>query len=125
MPIYDYVYGTVDKSTETTYETSLKRLETSPDVVHLTHLTSPDSIYHLRLGFASVASQPQTSKWYFFLMWPVTLWSSLMTLFYGQTFVLESNKFQNLTMQTWIIPRLFVQVCIVIINLVILENKLK
>ncbi|KAI9085579.1 hypothetical protein K1719_032422 [Acacia pycnantha] len=109
MPIYDYIYGTVDKSTEITYETSLKRTETSPDVVHLTHLTTPDSIYHLRLGFASVASKPQTSKWYFFFMWPLTLWSSLMTCFYGRTFVLESNKFQNLTTQSWVIPRFFVQ----------------
>ncbi|XP_028805886.1 very-long-chain aldehyde decarbonylase CER1-like [Neltuma alba] len=109
MPIYDYIYGTVDKSTEITYETSLKRTETSPHVVHLTHLTTPDSIYHLRLGFASLASKPQTSKWYFLLMWPFTLWSSIMTCFYGRTFVLESNTFQNLTMQSWVIPRFFVQ----------------
>ncbi|XP_028785540.1 very-long-chain aldehyde decarbonylase CER1 [Neltuma alba] len=109
MPIYDYIYGTVDKSTEITYETSLKRTETSPHVVHLTHLTTPDSIYHLRLGFASLASKPHTSKWYFFLMWPFTLWSSIMTCFYGRTFVLESNTFQNLTVQSWVIPRFFAQ----------------
>ncbi|KAI4331798.1 hypothetical protein L6164_016753 [Bauhinia variegata] len=49
MPIYDYIYGTMDKSTDIIYETSLKGQDESPDVVHLTHLTTPDSIYHLCL----------------------------------------------------------------------------
>lgn len=111
MPLYDFIYGTVDKSTETTYETSLKRREESPDVVHLTHLTTVESIYHLRLGFASLASKPHTSpKWYFLLMWPFTLVSSLITCFYGRTFVLESNTFKTLNLQSWVIPRFYVQV---------------
>ncbi|KAI4356026.1 hypothetical protein L6164_000080 [Bauhinia variegata] len=109
MPIYDYIYGTLDKSTDNTYETSLKRQEDSPDVVHLTHLTTPESIYHLRLGFASLASKPQTSKWYLFFMWPLTLWSVLMTCLYGRTFVSERNSFEKLTLQSWVIPRFYVQ----------------
>ncbi|KAK7286936.1 hypothetical protein RJT34_22304 [Clitoria ternatea] len=109
MPIYDYIYGTMDNSSDTTYETSLKRKEESPDVVHLTHLTTPESIYHLRLGFSSLASKPQSSQWYLYLMWPFTLWSVLVTWFYGQTFVLERNTFQNLKLQSWVIPRFHVQ----------------
>lgn len=110
MPMYDYIYGTVDKTSDTTYETSLKREEGSPDVVHLTHLTTPESIYHLRLGFASLASKPQSSTWYLYLMWPFTLWSVLVTWFYGQTFVLERNTFKKLNLQSWVIPRFHVQV---------------
>ncbi|KAI4331814.1 hypothetical protein L6164_016769 [Bauhinia variegata] len=49
MPIYDYIYGTMDKSTDIIYETSLKGQDESPDVVHLTHLTTLDSIYHVCL----------------------------------------------------------------------------
>ncbi|KAI4353100.1 hypothetical protein L6164_002074 [Bauhinia variegata] len=109
MPIYDYIYGTMDKSTDTIYETSLKKIDESPDVVHLTHLTTPDSIYHLRLGFASLASKPQTSKWYLVFMWPLTLWSVFMASFYGRTFVLERNTFEKLTLQSWVIPRFSVQ----------------
>ncbi|XP_057458476.1 very-long-chain aldehyde decarbonylase CER1-like isoform X1 [Lotus japonicus] len=109
MPIYDYIYGTVDKTTDTLYETSLKRDEASPDVVHLTHLTTPESIYHLRLGFSSLASKPQTSTWYFYLMWPITFWSVLVTWFYGRTFVLERNAFKMLNLQSWVIPRFHVQ----------------
>lgn len=105
MPLYDYIYGTMDKSTDSLYETSLKRPEDVPDVVHLTHLTTPQSIYHLRLGFASIASKPLTSKWYLWLMWPVTLWSMIMTWLYGKTFIVERNTFQKLKLQSWALPR--------------------
>jgi len=44
----------------------------------LTHLTTPQSVYHLRLGFGCCASKPMTSKWYWWLMWPVT-WCSMVT----------------------------------------------
>ncbi|KAJ7947313.1 Protein ECERIFERUM 1-like [Quillaja saponaria] len=58
MPFYDYIYGTMDKSTDQLYESALKRPEELPDVLHLTHLTTPESIYHLPFGFASLASKP-------------------------------------------------------------------
>ncbi|CAK9178982.1 unnamed protein product [Ilex paraguariensis] len=67
----------MDKSSDKLYETSLDRPEELSDVVYLTHLTTPESIYHLRLGFAALASTPQTSKWYLWVLWPVTLWSMM------------------------------------------------
>ena len=100
----------MDKTTETIYETSLTSEEESADVVHLTHLTTPESIYHLRLGFASLASRPHTPKWYHFLMWPFTLWSVLLTWLYGRTFISERNTFKGLNLQSWIIPRFNVHV---------------
>ncbi|XP_071718446.1 very-long-chain aldehyde decarbonylase CER1-like [Rutidosis leptorrhynchoides] len=110
MPFYDYIYGTMDKSTDTLYENSLRRKEESPNVVHLTHLTTPESIYHNRLGFASLAAKPHTSsKWYLWILWPVTVWSMLITLLYGKTFVVERNVFKNLKLQTWAIPKYKIQ----------------
>ncbi|XP_025887228.1 very-long-chain aldehyde decarbonylase CER1-like isoform X1 [Solanum lycopersicum] len=109
MPMYDYLYSTVDKSSDTLYEKSLERKAELPDVVHLTHLTTPESIYHLRLGFASLASKPHTSKWYFWLISPVTLWSFFITWIYGHTFVVERNLFSNLKLQTWAIPKYSIQ----------------
>ncbi|XP_052170193.1 very-long-chain aldehyde decarbonylase CER1-like [Diospyros lotus] len=109
MPFYDYIYGTMDKSSDTLYETSIKRPEESPDVVHLTHLTTPESIYHLRLGFARFASKPYTYEWYLWLMWPVTLWSVMITWIYGRTFTVERNVLQNLKLQTWAIPKYSIQ----------------
>ncbi|XP_048434514.1 very-long-chain aldehyde decarbonylase CER1-like [Pyrus x bretschneideri] len=109
MPIYDYVYGTMDKSSDPLYETSLKREEESPDVLHLTHLTTPESIYHLPLGFAALASRPYTRKWYLSLMWPVTLWSMMITWIHGRTFVVDRHRFDKLRLQTWAIPKYSLQ----------------
>ncbi|KAI6702932.1 hypothetical protein NL676_012068 [Syzygium grande] len=105
MPIYDYIYGTVDQALDGTYETSLRRVEDSPDVVHLTHLTTPESIYHLRLGFASLASRPHSPKWYTWIMWPLTLATVAWTWICGHSFVLERNAFKKLKLKSWVIPR--------------------
>ncbi|KAE8686353.1 Protein CER1-like 1 [Hibiscus syriacus] len=109
MPIYDYMYGTMDKTSDSLYELSLKRKEESPNVVHLTHLITPESIYHLRLGFASFASRPYSPVWYLWLLWPVTLWSMMLTWIYGRTFVVERNRFDKLKLQTWCIPKYTLQ----------------
>lgn len=109
MPFYDYIYGTMDKSSDALYETSLKRHGDSPDVVHLTHLTTPDSIYHLQFGFASLASRPHTTRWYMWALWPLTCWPLMLTWIYGRTFVLERNHFNKLKLQTWAIPKYNIQ----------------
>ncbi|XP_031282071.1 very-long-chain aldehyde decarbonylase CER1-like [Pistacia vera] len=106
-PLYDFIYGSMDKSSETLYEDSLKKKEEFPDLVYLTHLTTPESIYHLRLGFASMAAQPQSSssKWYMWLMLPVTLCSMMLTWICGTSFVVERNRFSDFKLQTWVIPK--------------------
>ncbi|PPS09702.1 hypothetical protein GOBAR_AA10947 [Gossypium barbadense] len=109
MPFYDYIYDTMDKSSDILYENSLKRKEETPNVVHLTHLTTPESIYHLRLGFASLASKPYSSAWYLWLLWPVTLWSMVLTRIYRRTLVVERNRFHQLRLQTWAIPKYGIQ----------------
>nr|GMD95561.1 protein ECERIFERUM 1-like [Ipomoea batatas] len=88
MPFYDYIYGTMDKSSDTLYEVSLEKEEEFPDVVHLTHLITPESVYYLRLGFSSWASVPQNQKWYIWLMWPLTI---IINSISNQTFILERN----------------------------------
>jgi len=114
MPLYDYIYGTMDKASDELHESTLKRKEETPNVVHLTHLTTPESIYHLRFGFAALASKPYTSKWYLlWLMWPVTAWSMFLTWVYGRTFIVERNRFDDkLNLQTWAIPKYSAQVSI-------------
>ncbi|RZC19978.1 very-long-chain aldehyde decarbonylase CER1-like [Glycine soja] len=109
MPLYDYIYGTTDKASDKLHESALKQEEEIPNVVHLTHLTTPESIYHLRLGFAYLASKPYTSKWYLCLMWPVTTWSMILTWVYGRTFIVEGNRFDKLKLQTWAIPKYSLQ----------------
>lgn len=109
MPFYDYVYGTVDKSSDLLYERALEGKEEQPDVVHLTHLTTLQSIYHLRVGFASLASKPYNPKIPFFLLWPLA-WISIIFMWINDSFTLERNSFKNVKMQTWAIPRFQFQV---------------
>uniref|UniRef100_M8C7D7 Uncharacterized protein n=1 Tax=Aegilops tauschii TaxID=37682 RepID=M8C7D7_AEGTA len=52
----------MDKSSDELYQRTVHGREETPDVVHLTHLTTPDSLLHLRLGFTSVASAPLSLK---------------------------------------------------------------
>lgn len=113
MPLYDYLFSTVDKTSYTLYETSLKKQDDSLDVVYLTHLTTPESIYHMRLGLASLASKPHhhaSSEWYKWLLWPVTLLSMMITWIYGRTFVVERNRLNKLKLQTWAISKYNMQV---------------
>lgn len=105
MPIYDYLYGTVDKASDALYEESLKGNTETPDVVHLTHPTTLDSIYHLRLGFADVASKPYSSRWYLWMLWPITSVSILLSWIFDSTFTVEMLKLNKLKMQTWAVPR--------------------
>nr|DAD33732.1 TPA_asm: hypothetical protein HUJ06_012583 [Nelumbo nucifera] len=105
MPIYDYMYGTMDDTSDTLYETSLEGKTETPHVVHLTHLTTLESIYHLRPGFASLASGPYAPNWYLWILWPVTYASMLFTWISGSIFTVERNMLNELKMQIWAIPR--------------------
>ncbi|XP_062220702.1 very-long-chain aldehyde decarbonylase GL1-6-like [Phragmites australis] len=102
MPFYDYLYGTLDKSSDDLYERALHGREEAPDVVHLTHLTTPESIFHLRLGFASLASAPLASRLLRLrAAYPLAALASLL----GRTFRSEANRLEKLNVETWVVPR--------------------
>ncbi|KAL9262508.1 Very-long-chain aldehyde decarbonylase GL1-5-like protein [Drosera capensis] len=104
VPFYDYIYGTWDESSDSFYEAAIKKAEEPPAVVHLTHLTTPESIYHLSPGFSSFATTPLASKWYLTAMWPITWVFMILTRTYGKIFTVERNTFKKLKLQTWLIP---------------------
>ncbi|ERN18942.1 hypothetical protein AMTR_s00067p00190600 [Amborella trichopoda] len=105
MPIYDYIYNTVDKSTDAVYESAIEGREEAIDVVHLTHPTTLHSIYQMRLGFACLAAQPQDRKWYLWLLWPITVGLMSLMWIFDRTFTVEKNRLEKLNTQTWAIPR--------------------
>jgi len=110
MPIYDFIYGTTDNLTESLYERSLEIEEESPDVIHLTHLTTHNSIYQMRLGFPSLSSCPLWSRppWYLTcFMWPFTLLCSfaLTSAIPLRTFVFERNRLRDLTVHSHLLPK--------------------
>jgi aldehyde decarbonylase len=111
MPLYDYIYSTYDKTSDSLYERSLKgREEEKTDVVHLTHLTGIQSIFHLRLGFASIASRPYISDLYLWILSPLSYLLVVLTWIFGTNFTIERNNFNNHSMETWVVPRYSFQV---------------
>nr|CAB3448306.1 unnamed protein product [Digitaria exilis] len=106
MPLYDYLYGTMDKSSDDLYERTLHgRGEEAPDVVHLTHLTTPDSVFHLRLGFASVASAPLAASTTSLVVRAAATPLAKLTSMLGTTFRSEANRLDKLNIETWVVPR--------------------
>lgn len=105
MPIYDYLYNTVDKTSDELYEKSRRGREVMPDVIHLTHLTSLQSLFHLRLGITSLSSKPYESSFITKLLWPLSWLSMVLTSLYRSSFIVEKNRLEKLNMQTWAIPR--------------------
>lgn len=107
MPFYDYIYNTMDNSTDELYERTLKGTEETLDLVHLTHMTSVQSTYHLRIGVASIASKPSdNSVWYMWMILPMAWLSMVLAWVYGSSaFIVESLKLKKFKMQTWAIPR--------------------
>ncbi|KAA8520393.1 hypothetical protein F0562_014649 [Nyssa sinensis] len=83
MPIYDYIYGTMDKSTDALYETSLKRKEESPDACASN--TSNNTRFHLSS----------------------TAWIRLLGL-QAPHFQMR-NAFKKLKLQLWVIPKFNIQ----------------
>lgn len=107
VPFYDYLYGTMDKSSEDLYERTLHGREEAPDVVHLTHLTAPGSLLHTRLGFASVASAPLVSRGTFTAALAVAErpLAVLASVFGRSAFRSEANRMGKLSTETWVVPR--------------------
>ncbi|CAM0903825.1 unnamed protein product [Alopecurus aequalis] len=107
MPFYDYIYNTMDNLTDELYERTLKGTEDTPDLVHLTHMTTLQSTYHIRVGIASIASRPSDDPvWYMWMIWPMAWLSMVVAWVYGSSaFVVESLKLKKFKMQTWAIPR--------------------
>ncbi|EEE61327.1 hypothetical protein OsJ_15439 [Oryza sativa Japonica Group] len=112
MPFYDYIYNTMDSSSDELYERSLKGTEETPDIVHLTHMTSLKSTYHLRIGITSISSKPcNDSVWYMWMLWPVAWLSMVLAWIYGSSaFVVERLKLKKFSMQVWALPRYNFQV---------------
>jgi aldehyde decarbonylase len=107
MPFYNYMYNTMEKSSDEVYEGALKIKEETPYFIHLTHMTTLQSTYHLRIGIASIASKPSDdSVWYAWMIWHVAWLSMILAWVYGSSaFVIERLQMKKFKMQAWAIPR--------------------
>ncbi|MCO5571120.1 hypothetical protein L7F22_024852 [Adiantum nelumboides] len=106
MPIYDYIYGTVDSTSDSLHQIVRKGHETKVDCVYLTHATDVLSIFHLQFGFQSFAAQPYSEKWPMWIMWPIAVPLMLLAWLCAKPFVGATHFVGGkLELQTWVIPR--------------------
>ncbi|KAL2632944.1 hypothetical protein R1flu_004423 [Riccia fluitans] len=105
MPIYDYLGGTMDKNTDSLYETARKGRSKELDFVFLAHGTELLSTFHLPFGIPSFAAHPYEAKWYLWPLWPLTLPIMITLWIFGHPFVADSYCLEDEKTQTWVIPR--------------------
>jgi hypothetical protein len=114
MPIYDYLGGTVDATSDELHSFVRKRQQQEkPDFVFLAHGTELLSAFHLPFGIPSFAAWPYSVRWYLWLLWPLTLPVLGMTWIFGRPFVSDKYQLPNLRMETWVIPRFGFQVALI------------
>ncbi|CAM6110926.1 unnamed protein product [Calypogeia fissa] len=106
MPLYDYLGGTVDKNSNSLYQTVRKGRTDKVDFIFLAHGTEMLSTFHLPCGFASFAAHPFQSHWYLLPLWPLAAMIMIVFWIFGKAFTVDKYKLDKLSMQTWGIPRL-------------------
>ena len=107
MPIYDHMYGTVDKQSDALYDKAIAGravAHAAPDVVFLAHGTVLVSVLHLPFALRSFSSRPFESKWWLMPFWPVCLLVVMIMRLFGKPFVADKHRLKHLKLQTWVTP---------------------
>lgn len=106
MPLYDYLYGTMDATTDKLHRHVREGHEKKVDCVYLTHATELLSTFHLQFGFQTFAAQPFSHKWYMWLMWPMAIPIMVLAWLFAKPFIGATHFIgNNFQLQTWVIPR--------------------
>eukprot|EP00526_Cylindrotheca_closterium_P005305 CAMPEP_0113623458 /NCGR_PEP_ID=MMETSP0017_2-20120614/12067_1 /TAXON_ID=2856 /ORGANISM="Cylindrotheca closterium" /LENGTH=620 /DNA_ID=CAMNT_0000533407 /DNA_START=16 /DNA_END=1878 /DNA_ORIENTATION=+ /assembly_acc=CAM_ASM_000147 len=112
MPIYDHMFGTVHKTTDTLYEkaiTGQSAPKTAPDVVFIGHGTNLVSLFHLPFMFRSFSSRPFEPKWWLAPFWPLCVMVMFVMRIFGKVFCSDKHRLRHLKMETWVTPAWAIQ----------------
>jgi len=106
MPLYDYMYGTVDRNSDTLFEeASTGREVKAPDMVFMAHGTEILSVFHLAFMSRSFSSRPYLKRWTTWLLYPFALLSFVLVPYFCKPFTTIRCKLRGLTTETWCMPR--------------------
>jgi len=105
MPIYDYIYGTVDRDTDETFEKAREGRKGEDGVVFVGHGTELLSFFHLPMWSRAYASRPYKASWVGYLLSPLLVPAMVLLWFLAPVFVGDRNRLKKLNMQTWVVPR--------------------
>ena len=110
MPLYDYIYGTVDPASDSLYlearagAAAGAALTAVADTVFLGHGTELLSFFHLPFMFRGLAAHPYYAPLYMYALWPLTLPLVLVTMLFGRPFTADKHSLGRLRIETWCTP---------------------
>jgi WAX2 C-terminal domain/Fatty acid hydroxylase superfamily len=107
MPIYDHLYGTVDKSSDVLYERAIRgesAPKIAPDVVFMGHGTHLVSLFHLPCCLRSFSSRPFRNHSLLNILWPVAALAMIPMRFFGRPFCHDKHRLHHLRLETWVTP---------------------
>jgi sterol desaturase/sphingolipid hydroxylase (fatty acid hydroxylase superfamily) len=112
MPIYDHLFGTVDKSSWVLYERSISGEsvpDTAPDVVFVGHGTTLLSLLHAPFCLRSFSSRPFEEKLWMRIFWPLCLVAAIFIRFFGRPYTHDKHRLRQLRLETWVTPAFAIQ----------------
>lgn len=112
MPIYDHMFGTVDKSSDILYERSISGEavpDIAPDVVFVGHGTTLLSLLHAPFCLRSFSSRPFEEKIWMRVFWPFCLVAAIFIRFFGRPYTHDKHRLRNLRLETWVTPAFAIQ----------------
>jgi hypothetical protein len=113
MPIYDHMFGTVDKSSDSLYEkaiTGQSAPNKAPDVVFIGHGTHLVSLLHLPFMLRSFSSHPFSPDWWLAPLWPLCFLIAIgVRLFGTSVFTHDKHRLRHLRLATWVTPAWAIQ----------------
>jgi len=107
MPLYDWMYGTLDPNSWILFEKASAGVAVShkaPHTVFLAHGTELLSVFHLPFMSRQFAAHPFKTHWLMYVLWPFTLPMLVMLRFVGRVFVADKHRLGDLAIQTWVTP---------------------
>jgi hypothetical protein len=107
MPLYDYIYGTVDPQSDSLHEAALQGKAVpvvAPDCVFMAHGTEVLSLLHLPFASRALSAHPWAPSLLLYLLWPLVLPLALLVALLGRVFVADKHSLRDLRLETWVTP---------------------
>jgi predicted amino acid dehydrogenase len=107
MPLYDYVYGTVDPASDSLHAAALAGAAVPvvvPDAVFLAHGTEVLSLLHLPFACRGLAAHPWAPRAALYLLWPLVAPLALAVAAFGRVFTADKHALGALRLETWVTP---------------------
>ena len=107
MPLYDYMYGTLDPNSWALFEKASAGVAVphkAPHTVFLAHGTELLSVFHLPFMSRQFAAHPFKTHWAMYALWPLTLPMLAVLRVVGRVFVADKHRLGDFNVETWVTP---------------------